>query len=76
LAVHLDAKLAVAGIRNLRKLDFEILPSQQILDRNSNVRFHKSMVTTGLQKSSVHDSVHSPSYINRYAALTSHEKNL
>ena len=37
LAVHLDAKLAVAGERNPTELDFEILILQQILDRNSNV---------------------------------------
>ena len=64
LAVHLDPKLAIVGERNPGKLDFEVLISLQILDRNSNVCFHKGMVPTGLQKSLMHGLVQSPSYIN------------
>jgi hypothetical protein len=51
LAVRLDPKLAVAGERNPGEPGFEILISQQFLDRNSNVGFHKCMVAVGLQKS-------------------------
>jgi hypothetical protein len=41
LAVHLGAKVAMAGEGNPGGLDFEILISQRILDRNSNVSFDK-----------------------------------
>jgi hypothetical protein len=57
LAVHLDPKLAVAGERNLRKLDFEISISLQIFDRNSQVHLHKRMVARTLQKSPVHSQL-------------------
>ena len=40
-------------------MDFEIFVSPKIFDRNSNVRFHKCMVATGLQKSPAHDLMHS-----------------
>lgn len=63
LAIHLDAKLAVVAERNPRNVDFEILITFQILDRNTNVCFHKPMIATGLQKSPVHDFMHSQSFI-------------
>jgi len=45
-------------------LDFEVFILGIILDRNSQVRFHKHMGTIGLRKSPVHDAVHGQSYIN------------
>jgi hypothetical protein len=60
LAVHLDAKLAVAGERNPTELDFEILILQQVLDSNSNVCFDEWMVAVGSQKSLAHGLGHSP----------------
>ena len=68
LAVHPDPELAVAGEGNPSKLDFEILIASNILDRNSNVCFHKYMISTALQKSRVHGLVQSQSYINSWAA--------
>jgi hypothetical protein len=55
LITHLDAELPVAGERDTGKLNFEIFVLRIIFDRNSNVRFSKDMVATGLQKSLVHD---------------------
>jgi hypothetical protein len=46
------------------KLNFEIYISLKTFDRNSNVRFSKGMVATGLQKSPMHDLVHSQSLNN------------
>jgi hypothetical protein len=37
----------------------ELLLRLQILDRNSNVRFYKQMAAKRLQKSPVHDLMHS-----------------
>lgn len=49
----------LAGGRvEIAAMDFEIIISQKIFDRNSHVRFHKCMVATGLQKSLVHGLVH------------------
>jgi hypothetical protein len=53
----------LAGKRNPDEVDFELLISFAMLDRNSNVRFDKSMVATELQKSPVHGLVQSPAYI-------------
>jgi hypothetical protein len=60
-------KEAVAGERNPGELGFEILIFQQILDRNSNVRFHELMVAIGLQQSLGHDLVHSPVFNHSWA---------
>jgi len=38
-------------------MDFEILVSHKTFDRNSQVRFHKCMVPTGLQNSLMHGLV-------------------
>ena len=43
-AVHFDPKLPVAGKRNPHKLDFEVFVPAIILDRNSQIRFHNSMI--------------------------------
>jgi hypothetical protein len=64
LAVHLDPKPAVAGEQKLDDLDFTILISQQILDRNSNGWLHKHMPAVGLEKSLMHGLVQRPSYIS------------
>jgi hypothetical protein len=64
LAVRFDPKVAVAGERNPGEPGFEILISQRLLDRNSNVYFHKCMAAVGLQKSLMHGLVQSWSYIN------------
>jgi hypothetical protein len=45
--------------RTRLELDFETLILFKISDRNSNVRFHKSMLATGRQNSPVHDPAHS-----------------
>jgi len=63
LAVHLDQKLTVTGEGNPGKLDFEISILFKILDRNSQVRFHKRMGPRRLRKSRVHGLVHSQSYL-------------
>jgi len=67
LAVHFDATLAISGERNPGDRDFEIFISLKIFDRNSNLRFHKSMVAIGLQKSPMHDAMHGPSFNNSWA---------
>jgi len=58
LAIHFDAKLAVVIERNPGEPDLEVFISLKIFDRNSQVRFHKSMVATGQQKSPGHDLMH------------------
>jgi hypothetical protein len=64
LAVHFDQKLAIFGKTNSRKLDFEILVSVIILDRNSQICFHKTMLTKAKAKTIVHSIVQSWLYIN------------
>jgi hypothetical protein len=49
-AVHLDPELAGGGEWHPDKLDFEILVAPIILDRNSQVRFHKTMKTKATRK--------------------------
>jgi hypothetical protein len=58
LAIHFDAKLAVVIERNPGEPDLEVFISLKIFDRNSQVRFHKSMVAIGPQKSPGHDLMH------------------
>jgi len=58
LAVHLHPELTLAGEGNPHELDFEVFIARIILDRNSQVRFHKPMVTKGTAKTTVHDIVH------------------
>jgi len=62
IAIHLDQKLGMVRARNAGKLDFEVLMPLQLLDRNSNVCFHKCTVVTGLQKSPVHGPMQSQSF--------------
>jgi hypothetical protein len=64
LAIHFDAKLAVVIERNPGEPDLEIFISLKIFDRNSQVRFHKSMVAIGPQKSPGHDLRHSQPFNN------------
>jgi hypothetical protein len=56
--VHPDPKLAGGGERDANKLNFEVFVPFIILDRNSQVCFHKLMVSAGLKKSPVHEAVH------------------
>jgi hypothetical protein len=72
VAIHLDPELAGAGERSPSKLDFKIFSSLKIFDRNSHVRFHKSMGAAALQKPVMHDLVHRSPYINSYA-ISHHE---
>ena len=58
LAVHLHPELTLAGEGNPHELDFEVFIARIILDRNSQVRFHKLMVAAELKKSPVHRAVH------------------
>jgi hypothetical protein len=44
--------------RNLLKLDFEVFVSTLILDGNSQIRFHKSMLKKATAKTTVHAVVH------------------
>ena len=41
-----------------QELDFEVFVAVILFDRNSQVRFHKLMVTALLEKSSVHRGGH------------------
>ena len=45
--------------RNLRELVLELCISLELFDKNANVRFHRWVFATGLQKSPAHDLVHS-----------------
>jgi len=63
LAIHADPKLAAAGERKQRKLEFEISTSIKKFDENSQARFHNSWVENGLPKSPMHNLVHNQSYI-------------
>jgi hypothetical protein len=45
-------------------MDFEVVVSQKSFDRNSQVRFHKCMVATGLQKSLMHGLMHRQLFIH------------
>ena len=59
---QLDA--AIAGERNPSKLDFKVIISLKIFDRNLRVRFHKGVVAAPLQKSPMHGLVFGWCYIN------------
>lgn len=59
MAIHLGAELAVVSERNPSKLGFEIFISLKIFERNSQVRFDKRMTPSELEKSPVHDLMHS-----------------
>jgi hypothetical protein len=63
-AIHPNKELPVFGKPNPRKLDFEVFVSVIILDRNSQVRFHKLMVAIGMKKSPMHRIVQSWLHIN------------
>ena len=60
LAIHFDPELARRRERHPRKLHLEIFVPGIILDRNSEVRFHKSMLTKATVKTTVHAAVHTP----------------
>ena len=51
-AVHTDKELATAAKRNTQKLDFEVCIATIILDRNSQICFHKLMITCAFTKTS------------------------
>ena len=49
-AVHPHPELAGRGERDMNELDFEVFISFIILDRNSQVCFHKGMIAARLTK--------------------------
>ena len=50
LAIHPHPKLTAAGEGHACKLDFEIFAARIIFDRNSQVRFHRTMITGWVRK--------------------------
>ena len=50
LTVHPDPELALRGEGNPHELDFEVFIARIILDRNSQVRFHKLMKILAVRK--------------------------
>ena len=57
-AIHPHPELAGRREGNLRQLDFEVFMPTIIFDRNSQVRFHKPMLTKAAVKSTGHAPVH------------------
>ena len=55
----------VMGERNPGDLDFEVLISLKIFDRNSKVRFYKVMAAIRRQRTPVHNGAHGPSFNHR-----------
>jgi hypothetical protein len=63
LAVHPDPEPAVA-LGKARELDFEVLVPAIILDRNSQVWFHKTMLAKAKAITIMHAPVHRQSLNN------------
>jgi hypothetical protein len=59
--VQLDPKLALLGKGKLHKPDFEVLLPAIILDRNSQICFHKFMAAAELNNSTTPAAGHAPS---------------
>lgn len=47
--LFLGVRGLILQVRHVAAVDFEILVSRKTFDRNSQVRFHKCLVPTGLQ---------------------------
>jgi hypothetical protein len=58
LPVHPHPELALAGKRDPRKLDFQAFIPLKILDGNSQICFHKPMLTKANANSTVHAALH------------------
>ena len=58
LAVHPHPKLPARRKRDAHQQDFEIFLVATVLDRNSQICFHNTMVAAELTKSTVHNHVH------------------
>jgi len=57
-SVHPHPELAAAGDGHPRQLNFEVFVARIVFDRNSQVRFHKRMLTKAVAKTTVHAPVH------------------
>ena len=51
VSVHSDPELPLTKRHSIEE-DFEVLAATMILDRNSQVRYHKCMVAAGVRKTS------------------------
>ena len=58
LAIHPHPELARRREGHPRQLDFEVFVARIIFDRNSQIRFHKPMLTKAVAKTTVHAPVH------------------
>jgi hypothetical protein len=64
-AIHFDPELAMVPVGQLRELNFKVFVAAIILDRISQICFHKTMITKAKTISIVHALVHRWSYIKR-----------